>query len=106
MDIDNDDNILQEGEGDLNRPRDDYQMRQNRQRVILAPLEDELLNSRIITRTREVSINALSCDDVYEMNMNCNYIDVQLLRIITPRSKDQKAYLYSLRSGRRGGAPK
>ena len=108
MDIDNNDNMLQEGEGGFNRPRDGHQpaMRQNRQRVILAPLENELLNSPIITRTREVSIDALSSDDVYSMNMNWNYIDVQLLRIITPRGKDQKAYLYSLRSGRRGGGSK
>ena len=108
MDVDNQDDILQEGGGGVNRPREEHQpeMRQNRRRVILAPLEDELLNSPIITRTREVSIDALSSDEVYEMNMNRNYIDVQLLRIITPRSRDQKAYLYSLRSGRRGGGSK
>ena len=109
MDVDNNqDDILQEGGGGVNRPREEHQpeMRQNRRRVILAPLEDELLNSPIITRTREVSIDALRSDEVYEMNMNRNYIDVQLLRIITPRSRDQKAYLYSLRSGRRGGGSK
>lgn len=76
-----------------------------RRRVILAPLEDCLLNSRMITHTREISITTLSSDNVYTMNMNRNYIDVQLIRIITPR-KEQKAYLYSLRSGRRGGGSK
>ena len=109
MDVDNQEDILQEGGGGVNRPREEPHQpemrRQNRQRVILAPLEDELLNSPMITRTREVSIDALSGDDVYEMNMNRNYIDVQLIRIITPK-KEQKAYLYSLRSGRRGGSSK
>ena len=76
-----------------------------RQRVILRPLEDALLNSQMITRTREISIATLSSNEVFTMNMNRNYIDVQLIRIITPR-KEQKAYLYSLRSGRKGGNSK
>ena len=103
----------QEGENEhhrgANRERDEVAEEApasaRRQRVILVPLEDSLLNSRMITRTNEVSITTLSSDDVFTMNMNRNYIDVQLIRIITPR-KEQKAYLYSLRSGRKGSSSK
>ena len=65
----------------------------NRQRVILAPMEDCLLNSQMITRTREVSISSLSGDEDFEMNMNRNYIDVQLIRIITPKKEQKHIYI-------------
>ena len=85
-----------------NEPQDDRDMnaQQNaRQRVILQPLEDSLRNSTMIRNIREVSINALASDEIYDMNLNRNYVDAQLIRIITSR-QEQKAYLYSLRGGR------
>ena len=47
----------------------------------------------------EVLINNLMDDSVYTMNLNRNYIDVQIMRIIIP-TKDQKAALYSIRRGK------
>ena len=67
-----------------------------RLRTILRPLDNELLNSRMISRTNEVLIDDLIGDSVYEMNLNRNYLDVQLVRIITP-NRDQKAHIYSIR---------
>ncbi len=94
MDVENEE---QGGERGINRHiregDEEPPVRSRRQRVILAPLEDCLLNSRMITRTTEVSIDSLSSDDVYKMNMNRNYIDVQLIRIITAK-REQKAYIY------------
>ena len=70
-----------------------------RQRVILQPLEYSLHVSTMIRVAREVSIIDLRSNDAFSINLNQNYIDVQLIRIITEK-REQKAYLYSLYSGR------
>lgn len=38
-------------------------------------------------------------DNVFKMNLNKNYIDVQMMRLMTP-NREQKAYIYSLRRSR------
>ena len=70
-----------------------------RQRVILQPLEDNLRVSTMVRVQREVSITALGSDEIFTMNLNRNYLDVQLIRIITSK-KEQKAHLYSRSIGR------
>ena len=70
-----------------------------RPRTILQPLDDVLLNHRMMINTREVLINNLMDESVFEMNLNRNYIDSQIVRIIIP-SSDQKATLYSIRRSR------
>ena len=70
-----------------------------RQRVILQPLEDSLRVSTMVRVQREVNITALGSDEIFTMNLNRNYLDVQLIRIITSK-KEQKAHLYSLCSRR------
>ena len=59
------------------------------------------MNSRLITRTKEASINNLIGDAVFKTNVNLNrqFINAQLLRIITP-TRDMKAQLYAVRSRR------
>ena len=80
-------------------PNADNNKQNARQRVILQPLEDSLRVSTMIRVAREVSVTALRGDEIYSMNLNGNYLDAQLIRIITAK-REQKAYLYSLRSGR------
>ena len=53
-----------------------------RQRVILQPLEDNLRVSTMVRVQREVNITALGSDEIFTMNLNRNYLDVQLIRII------------------------
>lgn len=75
-----------------------------RQRNILVPLESQLLHSRLITRTSEASIDNLIGDQVFLSNRNLNrqFINAQLLRIITP-TRDMKAQLYAIRNRNRNG---
>ena len=56
-----------------------------RQRVVLHPLEDILRTSTMIRVLREVSITTLGSDETFTMNLNQNYIDVQMIRIITSK---------------------
>ena len=56
-----------------------------RQRVILQPLEDNLRVSTMVRVQREVSITALGGEEIFTMNLNQNYLDVQLIRIITSK---------------------
>ena len=56
-----------------------------RQRVILQPLEDNLRVSTMVRVQRDVSITALGSDEIFTMNLNQNYLDVQLIRIITSK---------------------
>ena len=58
-----------------------------RQRVILQPLEDNLRVSTMVRVQREVSITALGSDEIFTMNLNRNYLDVQLIRIITSKKE-------------------
>ena len=55
--------------------------------------------NRMIRNSKEVLINNLMNESVFEMNLNRNYIDSQIIRIIIP-SNDQKATLYSIRRSR------
>ena len=73
-----------------------------RARCILVPIEHQLRHSRIITRTREVAMNDLIGDGIFGNNVNLNrqFINAQLLRIITPSARDMKAQLYAIRSRR------
>jgi len=74
-----------------------------RPRLIIEPLDTNLVGSRMMTRMKEVSLDALMCEDkVQEMNLNRNYIDVQLIRLITPEQKDHRASIYNIRR-RNGG---
>ena len=63
-----------------------------RQCVIIQPLEDNLRVSTMIRVQREVSITALEGEETFSINLNQNYLDVQLIRIITSK-REQKAYL-------------
>ena len=58
-----------------------------RQRVILQPLEDNLRVSTMVRVQRDVSITALGGEEIFTMNLNQNYLDVQLIRIITSKKE-------------------
>ena len=96
----------QRGNDDRGRGNDNYgdegvERGAARQRCTLVPLESQLRYSRLITRTREVSINDLSGNEIFQNNVNLNrqFINAQMLRIITP-TRDMKAQLYAIRSRR------
>ena len=67
-----------------------------RRRTLLTPLDDSLVLSRMNSRMKEVSINRLTTDDAFNMNLNRNCLTAQLLRCITP-SANQRANIYSSR---------
>ena len=77
----------------------DNNEKNSRQCVILQPLEDNLRVSTMVRVQREVNITALRGIEIFSMNLNQNYLDVQLIRIITSK-KEQKAHLYSRSIGR------
>ena len=95
----------QEGES-LNANETDQNRRGRatvRQRIELMPLDVSLRQSRLMRKMTEVNIDDLANDEaIFKMNLNRNYIDVQLVRVITP-NKDQKANVYGIRR-RNGGA--
>ena len=66
-------------------PNADNNEQNARQRVILQPLEDNLRVSTMVRVQREVSITALGGEEIFTMNLNQNYLDVQLIRIITSK---------------------
>ena len=70
----------------------------NRRRTILTPLDPELLNSTLMSSIDEVNINSLRSgnDDIFEMDLDTNYLDVQLIRIITP-NMNQRASVYGIK---------
>jgi hypothetical protein len=80
---------------------DDNNRRNVRSRTQLSPIDQSLIGSVLMRRmTNEVTIDDLIDEKkILEMNLNRNYIDVQLVRVITP-NKDQKANIYATR--RRG----
>ena len=82
------------------------QRRQNaqRNRSMLSPLDETLQNTRQFSMVREVKLDDLMDEKkVLEMNMNRQYIDAQLLRIITP-NKDQKASIYFRRQNQKNNS--
>lgn len=70
-----------------------------RQRTNLIPLDSSLINQPVITDLKEVGVNDLIGEKVFDIDLDDQYIDVQLLRIITPNT-DQKAHIYSIRRAR------
>jgi hypothetical protein len=69
----------------------------NRRRMIIEPVDSTLNGSRMMTRMKEIGVDDLIGEKVYSMNMNRNYIDVQLIRLITPVQKDHRVMIYSVR---------
>ena len=67
-----------------------------RQRTVLEPLDPSLLHTRMITNTNEISINTLMSEEVFNININRTFIDVQVSRIIIP-NQQQKATIYNIR---------
>ena len=65
-----------------------------RQRTILAPIDMNLINRRVM-RTTEVTVTELMTDKVDEtINMNRKHIDVQILRVITPQANQNATTRY------------
>ena len=60
------------------------------------PLDTDLLDSATMNRIKEVNIDELEGERHLFLNLNRVYIDVQLLRLITPNST-QKAVIYGAR---------
>ena len=52
-----------------------------RVRPSMVPLDPGLINSRMMTNMNEVNVDRLRVgkEDIYEMNLNRNYLDVQLI---------------------------
>jgi len=61
---------------------------------VIEPVDIELLP--IMNRLSEISVDQLEGDESNKLNLNRVYIDVQLLRLITP-SLQQKAMTYGVR---------
>ena len=61
----------------------------------LLSIVNALVNSLMITWTKEVTIHELMGDNIYSKNLNQNFINLQLMRTITP-NKDQTTYVYSI----------
>lgn len=78
-----------------NEDRFEQQPDTTRRRHSMLPFDMNLFGSAVVTRLREVSISTLMQDDVQETNnMNRFYLDVQILRVITP-SPNQNAVVYN-----------
>ena len=61
----------------------------------LLSIVNALVNSLMIAWTKEVTIHELMGDNIYSTNLNQNFINLQLMRTITP-NKDQTTYVYSI----------
>ena len=73
------------------------QQRTTRQRTSMVPVDPRHANSRLFSgRMKEVNIDDLTDEEkTSKMNMNQNYLDVQLIRLIMPSQRDQKVTLYT-----------
>ena len=60
------------------------------------PLDTDLIDDETMDRINEVNIDELEGDNHLFLNLNRVYVDVQLLRLITPNSS-QKAVIYGAR---------
>ena len=50
----------------------------------MQPVDSRLNGSRMMTRMKEVRVDDLIGEKVFSMNMNRDYIDVQLIQLIAP----------------------
>ena len=64
--------------------------------VSFEPLDTDLIDDDTMDRLNEVNIDELEGDNHLFLNLNRVYVDVQLLRLITPNSS-QKAVIYGAR---------
>ena len=64
--------------------------------LVIEPLDTELLP--LMNKLNEISVDQLEGEESNKLNLNRVYIDVQLLRLITP-SLQQKAMTYGVRCG-------
>ena len=73
------------------------QQRTTRQRTIMVPVDPRHENMRLFSgRMKEVHIDDLTDEEkTSKMNMNRNYLDVQLIRLIMPSQRDQKVTVYT-----------
>ena len=73
----------------------DQNQRNVQARTILSPMDETQVSRLVFNRCRnEVKLNDLANDDkIFELNLNRIYINVELLRIITPAA-DIKANVY------------
>ena len=95
-------NVFAEGNVYVVQPRDcvkgNNQIQQpsaTRKIPFLLSIVNALVNSLMITWTKEVTIHELMGDNIYSTNLNQNVINLQLMRTITP-NKDQTTYVYSI----------
>ena len=66
-----------------------------RQIPVLLSIDNELVNSLTTTWTKEATMHELMGDNIHSTNLRQQFIDLQLMRTITP-NKDQTTYVYSI----------
>ena len=85
----------QENDNENNgRNDDEYASEDNEYELTYTPLDDDLLP--LMERLNEIKIEQLEGEETNKINLNRSFIDVQLLRLITPSSQ-QKAMAYGVR---------
>ena len=83
-------NDNENNEGD----EDDNVSEENEDELMYTPLDTELLP--LMERLNEIKIEQLEGEETNKINLNRSFLDVQLLRLITPSSQ-QKAMAYGVR---------
>ena len=85
-----------------NNDQDDNPRPIQRARMELVPFENTIKVQSIMNRLHSVTLSSLISEDSDSMNLNLNYIDLQLLRVIAPSQQQgtHTAYVYHSRGGR------
>ena len=91
-----DNNNVDRYDNDLNpRPNQRARHIDDNESKKLKPLDNNLLNKSIVTRLQPVLISKLSEESIDGENLNLNYIDAKMLRVIAPSPTSTSAYTYS-----------
>lgn len=115
MDSDAENTIGNEGEGyngnssrqgrrpNLVNPRPQQRQRVTNNASLLRPFDHSLAGRPILTRLSAISLSELMDESVEEKNLDTNFIDVQVLRVIAPNSNmgTNSAFMYGNRNRNR-----
>lgn len=71
-------------------------------RMELVPFKNIIKVQDIMNRLHSVTLSSFIAEDAVSMNLNLNYIDLQLLRVIAPSQQQgtHTAYVYHSHGGR------
>ena len=81
---------------ELNNEADDTRNARRQRTTIMQPSDDSLLSSPIFLNIfSEISLSSLEKKGAEKLNLNTKYIDLHLLRIITPVPRATTAYVFN-----------